>query len=90
MQAEWAAKATQLEWRGDITMEEVEKHVTKKDLWVVFQGEVYDITQYVLAHPGGNMCFLPPNPRDITRTFMSVHRHVDPKIWEKLKIGKLV
>ena len=90
MQEEWKEKCKQCEWIGDIPMTEVEKHVTKKDLWVVFNGFVYDFTQYVFSHPGGNNCFLPPHGRDITRQFYSVHRHVDPNLFEKLKIGKLV
>lgn len=31
--------------RGLIPMSEVEKHKTKEDLWVVINGQVYDLTQ---------------------------------------------
>lgn len=90
MQKEWAEKATQLEWKGDITMEEVNKHSTKQDCWVVFNGDVYDLTQYVLNHPGGSNCFMPPNSKDMTKAYYGVHPNVDPKLIEKLKIGHLV
>ena len=90
MQKEWEKNAKQLEWRGDITMEEVKQHATKKDCWCVLNGYVYDITQYVLNHPGGSNCFMPPNNKDITQVYYSVHPNVDPAMIEKLKIGKLV
>ena len=89
MQKEWMEKATQLEWIGDITMEQVKEHNTKKDMWVVLDGYVYDLTQYIFNHPGGSNCFT-TNIKDITNQFMAVHPHVDSAIIEKLKIGKLV
>ncbi|OHT07129.1 Cytochrome b5-like Heme/Steroid binding domain containing protein [Tritrichomonas foetus] len=90
MQKAWAENAKQLDWIGDITMEQVKEHSTKKDCWVVLNGFVYDITQYVLNHPGGSNCFMPPNSKDITANFYGVHPKVDPALIEKLKIGKLV
>ena len=36
------------------TMAEVAKHKTKETgMWVIFKGEVYDITEFVEGHPGG-------------------------------------
>ena len=90
MQQEWMESAKQCEWIGDITMEEVNQHNTKKDMWVVFNGFVYDMTQYIFKHPGGTNCFMPPYKKDITQQFMAIHPYVDPKLIEKLKIGKLV
>lgn len=90
MQMAWAEKAQQCEWRGDITPEEVQKHNTKDDMWVVYKGYVYDITQYVMNHPGGSSCLLnTSNGHDITRAWQSVHAYVDEKMIEKLKIGQL-
>ena len=83
-------EAAQCEWRGDITMEEVKKHNTKDDLWMVYNGYVYDLTQYVFRHPGGSNCFLNPNSKDMTRAYKAIHPGVDISIYEKLKIGKLV
>lgn len=89
MQREWMENAKQCEWIGDITVEELKKHNTKKDMWVVYDGYVYDLNQYMLHHPGGSNCFT-GNRQDITFQFQAVHAHVDIKIIEKLKIGKLV
>lgn len=36
-----------------ITLEELKKHNSKDDVWILFRGEVYDVTKYVEQHPGG-------------------------------------
>ncbi|OKL62042.1 hypothetical protein UA08_02940 [Talaromyces atroroseus] len=35
------------------TMEDVARHKSRSDLWVVIHGKVYDVTKYVQDHPGG-------------------------------------
>jgi cytochrome b involved in lipid metabolism len=90
-QKEIAAKLTQLEWKGDIKMEEVRQHNSPTDMWVVFDGNVYDITEYIQYHPGGAMCFTNPSAdKDITKSYNAVHRHVPISMISKLKIGHLV
>lgn len=38
----------------EFTREEVAKHCTPDDLWLVIDGKVYDVTDYVKEHPGGD------------------------------------
>jgi len=39
---------------GKFTREEVAKHGSRDDLWVIIHDKVYDITDYVDEHPGGD------------------------------------
>ena len=89
MKEEWTKNAKQCQWIGDITMEEVSKHRTPKDCWVVLNGFVYDFTQYFYSHPGGSSHFTRQNA-DITGPFNQFHPRLDTQFIEKLKIGKLV
>ena len=35
------------------TVEQVASHSTPDDAWVIFQGNVYNITNFIQLHPGG-------------------------------------
>lgn len=89
MQKEWAEKQEQLPWIGDITLEEINKHNTFQDNWVIINGDVYNVTSYLKVHPGGSNYFLGKD-RDITEMFNGIHPHLDIQFLSKIKIGKLV
>lgn len=38
-----------------ITKAELEKHNTEDDCWIVIKGRVYDVSDYVYEHPGGEI-----------------------------------
>ncbi|CAJ0589502.1 unnamed protein product [Cylicocyclus nassatus] len=37
----------------EYTLNEVGRHCTADDLWIAFEGKVYDLTAYFSLHPGG-------------------------------------
>jgi len=58
---------------GGLTMEEVAKHNTKADCWVVVDGEVLNVTNFLSEHPGGELAILTFAGRDATEEFNMIH-----------------
>ncbi|KAJ9093821.1 hypothetical protein QFC20_007034 [Naganishia adeliensis] len=56
-----------------ISMREVEKHNTRDDCWVVIQGYVYDVTDFLSLHPGGAGVILQHAGDDATEVFKPLH-----------------
>ena len=71
-------------------MKEVSKHNTRKDAWTVINKSVYDITDWIDKHPGGDI-IMKAVGKDATQLFESIgHPDYVKKILKKMKIGKLV
>lgn len=90
MQRMWRKTCEQLEYIGDITLDEVKAHQSAEARWVVLDGFVYNITPYLSAHPGGSGCLHVAPPYDISKQFRAAHRGLDKDVIDKLKIGRLV
>ena len=58
------------------SMEEVAQHKAENDCWTVFQGKVYDITEYAKVHPGGRKIFLGKG-KDCTKLYEQYHPWVN-------------
>merc|ERR1712063_162906 len=58
---------------GGYTMDEVAKHTTKGDCWVVVNGEVLNVTNFLSEHPGGELAILTFAGRDATEEFNMIH-----------------
>merc|ERR1711957_900280 len=58
---------------GGITMEEVAKHTTKGDCWVVVAGQVLNVTDFLKDHPGGELAILTFAGKDATEEFNMIH-----------------
>lgn len=59
------------------TIDEVAKHTTKDDIWVIVDGQVLDVTKFLPDHPGGEKAILLYGGRDATEEFNMLH---DPKV----------
>ena len=71
-------------------MKEVSKHNTRKDAWTVINKSIYDITDWIDKHPGGDI-IMKAVGKDATQLFESIgHPDYVKKILKKMKIGKLV
>merc|ERR1711967_29038 len=58
---------------GGITMEEVAKHNSKASCWVVLDGKVLDVTNFLADHPGGELAILTFAGKDATEEFNMIH-----------------
>jgi L-lactate dehydrogenase (cytochrome) len=87
-----------------ISMNEINAHDSiKTGIWVAIQGEVYDVTDFVDAHPGGKNVIIKNAGKDVTDVYTPVHpanaiaenldpsQHlgqVDPKTVKKVEAGE--
>ena len=56
------------------TLEEVQKHNTKDDCWVIVNGQVLDVTSFLSDHPGGAQAIIAYAGRDATEQFNMLHK----------------
>ncbi|KAG8814621.1 Cytochrome b2, mitochondrial precursor [Serendipita sp. 399] len=56
-----------------ISYEEVKRHNTAESCWVIINGVVYDVTEFLDLHPGGRHVILKAAGTDATRLFTPIH-----------------
>jgi len=49
--------------------DEIQRHATAESLWIVIDGDVYDLTAWVASHPGGRDVLLQWGGKDATAAF---------------------
>ncbi len=73
-----------------MTLDEVRQHNTRKDAWIVINGDVFDVTTYSRSHPGGPSIFGSLDNTDSTSCFRIHHRSQRATDRAKsLRIGRL-
>merc|ERR1719252_252473 len=65
---------------GGYTVEEVAKHNNKSSCWVILNGRVLDVTDFLKDHPGGELAILTFAGKDATEEFDMIH---PPDVIEK-------
>merc|ERR1739844_725260 len=55
------------------TKEEVAKHTTKTDCWVILNDKVLNVTNFLSQHPGGELAILTFAGKDATEEFNMIH-----------------
>lgn len=64
----------------EYTLKEVAKHNKESDCWVVVNGKVLDVTDFMNDHPGGKMAIMTFAGKNATEEFNMVH---DPNVVDK-------
>jgi succinate dehydrogenase/fumarate reductase flavoprotein subunit len=84
-----AAPALAAEYK-EYTLEDVTKHNSEKDCWVVVDGQVLDVTKFLPDHPGGKKAVLIYAGKDATAEFLMMHKlDVIPRYAPYTVIGKI-
>lgn len=70
------------------TVEEVSKHNTAQDCWVIIDGKVFDVTQFLTEHPGGKKVLLKKGGKDASKEFKTFHNaSIMQKLGLPMQIG---
>jgi len=67
---------------------EIHKHNSKDDCWLVIKGKVYDVSQWVSRHPGGDL-IMQGAGREATPFFVPYHPSKVSKMLNKYEIGSV-
>lgn len=57
-------------------------------IWILANGYIYDVTNFIEHHPGGKEALLKRNGCDCTIDY-EFHSSFAKKMWSKFKIGKI-
>nr|CAH7755847.1 unnamed protein product [Callosobruchus chinensis] len=72
-------------------LEEVKKHSDNKSTWVVIHNNVFDVTEFLNEHPGGEEVLLEQAGKDASEAFEDVGHSSDARdLMTKYKIGELI
>ncbi|KAI0096071.1 acyl-CoA dehydrogenase-like protein [Nemania sp. FL0031] len=69
------------------TRDEVAKHNTEDSVWFIVDSKVYDVSDFLDAHPGGETVLRQVAGQDATAAFYNLHRHEVLAKYEDLQIG---
>ncbi|KAJ4384602.1 hypothetical protein N0V86_000202 [Didymella sp. IMI 355093] len=72
-----------------LTRDAVAKHNTPEDLWCIVDHKVYDLTDFVDAHPGGSVVLEQVAGTDATIAFYNLHRQEVLEKYSDLCIGTI-
>ena len=72
-----------------LTMQEIQKHNTEEDCWIIVKDRVYDATEYLELHPGGVESITMNGGIDATEDFVAIHSTKATKMLEKYYVGDL-
>ena len=75
---------------NSVSQKELSQHNSQEDCWVGFEGEVYDITNFLPKHPGSAAAIIPycGSSKEFEEAFIAQHGRT--KVSFLMKVGKLI
>ncbi|TNY24500.1 putative cytochrome b5 [Rhodotorula diobovata] len=71
-----------------LTAKEVSDHASADSAWVIIDGGVYDVTEFLEDHPGGKKVLLKACGKDSSKQFWQFHNEkILKKTAAKFRIG---
>jgi cytochrome b involved in lipid metabolism len=58
----------------EYSLSEIAVHNKEKDLWLIINNMVYDLSKFAKIHPGGLGVLLPLAGKDATKEFYALHQ----------------
>ncbi|XP_015923335.1 cytochrome b5 [Parasteatoda tepidariorum] len=72
------------------SLEEIADHHDKKSTWILIHGNVYDVTNFLEEHPGGEEVLLDQGGKHATEAFEDIGHSTDAReLMKQYKIGEL-
>ncbi|XP_073297717.1 cytochrome b5-like isoform X1 [Primulina huaijiensis] len=72
------------------TFDEVEKHNKLEDCWLIVHGKVYDVSPFIVEHPGGEEVMLSSTGKDATSDYEDIgHSEYAKDLMKNYVIGQV-
>ncbi|KAF2716149.1 acyl-CoA dehydrogenase NM domain-like protein [Polychaeton citri CBS 116435] len=78
-----------MQQKQPLTRAQVAEHSSPEDLWTIIDHKVYDLSEFIDAHPGGNVVLQQVAGTDSTEAFFNLHRYEVLQKYNSLCIGTL-
>lgn len=72
-----------------VSRADVADHNTENDAWIIIDGDVYDVTNYLKFHPGGAESIMINVGDDATEDFLAIHSEKAKTLLENFYVGSL-